>query len=74
MELLKWMFDLTYCVYGGSHFVLDSGPIGLGATGEIGIICMKDFQLGAFKGYSGTFSLPSFISGICSSYLHGIPP
>ena len=31
MELLKWMFDLTYCEYGGSHFVLDSGPIGLGA-------------------------------------------
>ncbi|KAL9979616.1 hypothetical protein ACROYT_G017299 [Oculina patagonica] len=21
MELLKWMFDLTYCEYGGSHFV-----------------------------------------------------
>ena len=29
------MFDLTYCEYGGSHFVLDSGPIGLGATGEL---------------------------------------
>jgi len=22
MELLEWMFDLTYCEYGGSHFVL----------------------------------------------------
>ena len=49
MELLKWMFDLTYCEYGGSHFVLDSGPIGLGATGEIAIIYMEDFQLRAME-------------------------
>ena len=42
MELLKWMFDLTYCEYGGSHFILDSGPIGLGATGEIAIIYMRE--------------------------------
>ena len=47
MELLKWMFDLTYYEYGGSHFVLDSGPIGLGATGETAIIYMEDFQLRA---------------------------
>ena len=49
MELLKWTFDLTYCEYGGSHFVLDSGPIGLGATGEIAIIYMEDFQLRAME-------------------------
>ncbi|KAL9986884.1 hypothetical protein ACROYT_G001093 [Oculina patagonica] len=49
MELLKWMFDLTYCEYGGSHFVLDSGPIGLGATSEIAIIYMEDFQLRAME-------------------------
>ena len=49
MELLKWTFDLTYCEYGGSHFVLDSGPIGLGATGEIAIIYTEDFQLRAME-------------------------
>ena len=42
MELLKWTFELTYCEDGGSHFVLDSGPIGLGAAGEIAIIYMED--------------------------------
>ena len=47
MELLKWTFDLIYCEYGGSHFVLDSGPIGVGAMGEIAIIYMEDFQLRA---------------------------
>ena len=45
MELLKWTFDLTYFEYGGSHFVLDNGPIGLGATGKIAIIYMGDVQL-----------------------------
>ena len=45
MELLKWMFDLTYCEYGGSHFVLNSGPIGHGNVDEIAIIYMEDFQL-----------------------------
>ena len=49
MELLKWMFHLTYCEYGGSHFVLDSGSIGLSATGEIEIIYMEDFQLRAME-------------------------
>ena len=47
MELLRWIFDLTYCEYGGKHFVLDSGPISLGTTGEIAIIYMEDFQLRA---------------------------
>ncbi len=49
MELLKWMFDLTYCKYGGRHFVLDSRPIGLGATDEIAIIYMEDLQLRALE-------------------------
>ena len=49
IELLKWMFDLTYCGYGGSPFVLDSGPIGLGAIGEIAIIYMQHFQLTAME-------------------------
>ena len=49
MELLKWTFDLTYCEYGGSHFVLDRGPTGLGATGEIAIVYMEDFQLRAME-------------------------
>ena len=43
------MLDLTYCKCGGSHFVLDSTPIGLGATGEIVIIYMEDFQLRAIE-------------------------
>ena len=45
IELLKWMFDLTYCGYGGSYFVLDTGPIGLGATGEVAITYMEHFNL-----------------------------
>ena len=49
MELLRWMFDLTYCEYGGKHFVLDSGPIGLETTGEIAIIYMEDCQLRAIE-------------------------
>jgi len=49
MELLKWMFDLTYCEYGGNHFVLDSGPIGLGATGKIAIIYLEYFRLRAIE-------------------------
>ena len=54
IELLKWMFDLTYCGYGGSYFVLDTGPIGLGAAGEIAIIYMEYFQLRAME----TFPYP----------------
>ena len=45
IELLKWIFDLTYCEWGGSHFVLDSRPIGLGATGGVAIIYMEDLKL-----------------------------
>ena len=45
MELLLWTFDLTYFEYEGSHFVLDNGPIGLGATSKIAIIYMGDAQL-----------------------------
>ena len=54
IKLLKWMFDLTHCGYGGSHFVLDIGPIGLGAAGEIAIIYMEYFQLRAME----TFPYP----------------
>ena len=44
-KLLKWMFGLTYCEFGGQHYVLQSGPIGLGATGEIAMIYMEEFQI-----------------------------
>ena len=47
MNLLKWIFSLTYCEYGGSHYVLDCGPIGLSVVGEVAIIYMEDFQLRA---------------------------
>ena len=47
MKLLKWIFALTYCEYGGKHFVLDCGPIGLSVTGEVAIIYMEDFQMRA---------------------------
>ena len=43
------MFGLTYCEYGGSHFVLDSGPKVLGATGEIANIYLEDIQLRAME-------------------------
>ena len=49
MKLLKWMFGLTYCEYDGKHYILESGPIGLGATGEIAKIYMEEFQLRAMK-------------------------
>ena len=49
MDLLKWMFNLTYCEYNGQHFVLGSGPIGLGTTDEIAIIYMEEFQIQAIK-------------------------
>jgi hypothetical protein len=29
MEILKWMFGLSYCEFDGKHYVLESGPIGL---------------------------------------------
>ena len=45
MKLLKWIFALTYCEYGGKHFVLDCGPIGLSVTGEVATIYMEDFQI-----------------------------
>ena len=49
MSLLRWMFSLTYCEYNGQHFVLGSGPIGLGITGEVAIICREEFQIQAIK-------------------------
>lgn len=49
VELLQWMFSLTYCEYDGNHYILDCGLIGLGATGEIAIIYMEDFQLRAME-------------------------
>ena len=45
MKLLKWTFGLFYCEFEGEHYILNSGPIGLGATGEIAIIYMEEFQL-----------------------------
>ena len=47
MKLLKWIFALTYCEYGGKHYVLDCGPIGLSVVGEVAIIYMEDFQMRA---------------------------
>ena len=47
MKLLRWVFKLTYCEYGGKHYVLDCGPIGLSVVGEIAIIYMEEFQLKA---------------------------
>ena len=49
MDLLKWTFNLFYCEYSGEHYILKSGPIGLGATGEIAIIYMEEFQLKCLK-------------------------
>ena len=49
MELLKWMFSLAYCEFDGKYYVLGSGPIGLGATGEIAMIYMEEFQLRAME-------------------------
>ena len=49
MRLLRWTFDLFYCEYKGSFYVLNSGPIGLGATGELAIIYMEEFQLECLK-------------------------
>ena len=43
------MFQLTYCEFEGKYYVLDSGPIGLGATGEIAMIYMEEFQIKAMK-------------------------
>ena len=47
MKLLRWIFALTYCEYGGTHYVLDCGPIGLSVVGEVAIIYMDDFQMRA---------------------------
>ena len=45
MKLLRWIFSLTYCEYGGKHYVLECGPIGLSVVGEVAIIYMEDFQM-----------------------------
>ena len=42
-------YSLTYCEYNGQHFVLRSGPIGLGTTGEVAVIYMEEFQIQAIK-------------------------
>ena len=49
MELLKWMFGLSYCEYAGQHCILESGPIGLGATREIAVTHMEEFQIRAME-------------------------
>ena len=45
MKLLRWIFALTYCEYGGEHYILDCGPIGLSVVGEVAIIYMEEFQM-----------------------------
>ena len=47
MKLLRWIFALTYCEYGGHHYILDCGPIGLSVVGEVAIIYMEEFQMKA---------------------------
>jgi hypothetical protein len=49
MEILKWMFGLSYCEFDGKHYVLESGPIGLGVTDEVAIIYMEEFQIRAMQ-------------------------
>ena len=49
MRLLRWTFNLFYCEYNGLFYILNSGPIGLGATGELAIIYMEEFQLQCLK-------------------------
>jgi hypothetical protein len=44
MKLLEWIFEFNFCEYNGEHYKLESGPIGLGVTGEVAIIYMEDFQ------------------------------
>jgi hypothetical protein len=49
------MFGLSYCEFDGKHYVLESGPIGLGIiTGEVAIIYMEEFQIRAMQ----TFPYP----------------
>ena len=62
-DLLKWIFNITYCEYNGQHFVLGSGPIGLGTTGEIAIIYMEEFQIQAIK--SSPYPLGQLIVLVC---------
>ena len=47
--MLVFYFVATPFPNGGKHFGLDSGPIGLGTTGEIAKIYMEDFQLRAIE-------------------------
>ena len=44
---VEWMFGLTYCRFEGEHYVLESGPTGLGATEEIAIVYTEEFQIRA---------------------------
>ena len=46
---IQWMFTPTYCEYWGKHYTLDSGPIGLGATCEIAIRYVEEFQFKVVK-------------------------
>ena len=52
MSVLKWMIDQTFCEYNGNFYSLDSGPIALGVTGELTIIYMEEFQIGAITASS----------------------
>ena len=38
MSLFRWMFSQTYCEYDGNFYSLESGPIGLGVTGELAML------------------------------------
>jgi hypothetical protein len=49
IELMKWIFDNTYCEYSSEFYKLDCGPIGLGVTGEVATIYMEDFQIRALE-------------------------
>ena len=43
------MFGQTCCEYNWNFYTLDSGPIGLGVTGELAIVYMKEFQIWAIS-------------------------
>ena len=51
---------LFYCEYNNKHYILDSGPIDLGTTGEIAIICCENLQLRA-----QTLEYPSLKNWLC---------
>ena len=42
----------TYCECNGNFYSRDSGPIGLGISGELAVIYMEEFQIRAITASS----------------------